>query len=263
MAVQLILFFVFFSPCTLFLSFPFSFLFPQLLITLLSPTVPLSLSVTAPYFLSSFKFLSFSFRFSIFYTLYSLYFPLFSSQPVITFTFAATYFFFSHSLSSPVTKELSLNINLEVYKDNVSEAFKDNFKKIRKILPLTDWSVVENETDINESWEIFYEILNGVVLLYIPVCKKHPRQNNKPKWWKSQIEARLLHKKHAHHKYLVSQNVNDRIKYERLRCESWLDEVKKDLEIYIANKTKSNPKEFYKYVLNTKKLSQQILVYST
>ena len=36
----------------------------------------------------------------------------------------------------------------------------------------------------------------------------------------------------------------------------WLDK-EKDLEIYIANKTKSNPKEFYSYVHNKKNLSHQ------
>ena len=40
---------------------------------------------------------------------------------------------------------VSFNINLEFY--------KGNFEKCRKILADTNWGVVENETDVNKSWE--------------------------------------------------------------------------------------------------------------
>ena len=59
----------------------------------------------------------------------------------------------------------------------------------------TDWSVVENETDINESWTKFYNILNGVIELCVPVCKRRSHRNNKSKWWNSQIQSKLLKKK--------------------------------------------------------------------
>ena len=69
------------------------------------------------------------------------------------------------------------NVKLEAYKGNVREELiyiycKGNFEKRRKILAYTEWSVVENETDINESWAKFDNIFNGVVELFIPVCKK-------------------------------------------------------------------------------------------
>ena len=49
-----------------------------------------------------------------------------------------------------------------------------------------NWGIVENEIDVNKSWEKFYNILNGAVKLCIPVCKRRPRKNNKPKWWNRQ-----------------------------------------------------------------------------
>ena len=114
----------------------------------------------------------------------------------------------------------------------------------------------------HQFWRTFWgiwngNILNGAVKLCIPVCKRRPCKNkniNKPKWWNSQIETGLLLKKHAHDKYLLSQNENDKIKYERLRCKTkkMIRQSKKDLEIYIANKTKTNLKEFYTYVRNKK-----------
>ena len=128
----------------------------------------------------------------------------------------------------------------------------------------TDWGVVENESDINKSWEKFYNILNGVNKLCISVYKRHPYENNKPKWWSSQIEAGLLHKKYAHRKYLLSQDENDKIEYERLRRETKvIRRSKKDLKIYIANKTKFIAKEFYTYEYVIKKGSQQLLAHST
>ena len=79
-------------------------------------------------------------------------------------------------------KIIFFNINLEVYKDNVSEELifmyrKGNFEKLRKLLADTDRSIVENETEVNKSWEKFYDILNGAVKLCIPVCKSRPRKN--------------------------------------------------------------------------------------
>ena len=51
-------------------------------------------------------------------------------------------------------KIVSFNVSLEVYKKNVSEELvyilyqKGNFEKLEKILSNTDWSKVENETDM-------------------------------------------------------------------------------------------------------------------
>ena len=46
------------------------------------------------------------------------------------------------------------NVNLKVYRENVREELiylyrKGNFEKLRKILEDINWSIVENETDIN------------------------------------------------------------------------------------------------------------------
>ena len=53
---------------------------------------------------------------------------------------------------------VSFKINLEVYKEHLSEEIifmcrNANFEKPKKILADTDWSIVENETDANKSWK--------------------------------------------------------------------------------------------------------------
>ena len=65
-------------------------------------------------------------------------------------------------------RTVSFNVSLVDYEENVSEEHvyinrKDNFEKLRKILSDTDWSKVENETDVNKSRTKFYNILNMVV----------------------------------------------------------------------------------------------------
>ena len=64
----------------------------------------------------------------------------------------------------------------------------------------------------------------------------------------------------AHGKYLLSQNENDEIEYERLRRETkkMIRRSKTDFEIYIVNKTKSNPKDFYTYVRTKKVITTNI-----
>ena len=87
---------------------------------------------------------------------------------------------------------------------------------MRKSLPDTDLVAIENETNVNKSWAKFYNILNRTIKLCFPVCKRRPRKNNKSKWWNSQNEAGLLHKKYAHEKYLLTQNKNYMIECESL-----------------------------------------------
>ena len=66
--------------------------------------------------------------------------------------------------------KLSLNINLEVYKENVSKELnymysKDLFENARNILADTNWRIVEYEIYIIESWAKFFDIFDGVVRL--------------------------------------------------------------------------------------------------
>ena len=91
------------------------------------------------------------------------------------------------------------------------------------------------------------------VFLFVRDVHVKKKYINKIKWWNSQIEAGLLLKKRAHGKYLLSQNGNDKIEYERLRREiKMIRRSKTVLEINIANQTKSNPKEIYTYVRKKK-----------
>uniref|UniRef100_A0A0P4VPM3 Reverse transcriptase domain-containing protein n=1 Tax=Scylla olivacea TaxID=85551 RepID=A0A0P4VPM3_SCYOL len=162
-------------------------------------------------------------------------------------------------------KIVSFNINLQAYKDIVSneKVFiykKGDYEKLRSILSVTDWNAELGESNIEESWAKFKYILEDAVKTCIPMRKRRPCKRNKPKWWTNNIESQLLQKNRAYRKYLSSQNEADKLEYDRLRRESkkLIRQSKKNLEMYIASIAKSNPKEFYSYVRNKKVITSHI-----
>ena len=73
-----------------------------------------------------------------------------------------------HEFSTSDHKIVSFNINLEVYKTNVSEQQvlmyrQGNYELLREILADVDWSVTWDTTDIDESWAKLTNILNSAV----------------------------------------------------------------------------------------------------
>ena len=66
----------------------------------------------------------------------------------------------------------------------------------------------------------------------------------------------IIKKKYAHSKYVLPRCENDMIEYGRLRHKTKIiRHSKKNLDIYIVNKTESNPEEFYSYVCNEKDIT--------
>ncbi len=83
---------------------------------------------------------------------------------------------------------------------------------------------------------------------------------HKPKWRTNEIETDISQKKHAHLKYNLTNNEDDRLHYGRLRqhTKKLIRENKRNLEVYIASTAKANPKEFYSYVRKKKVLTSTI-----
>ena len=111
-------------------------------------------------------------------------------------------------------KIVRFNIDLKVYEENLSDELvyvysKGNYDKLRTIVSEIDWSQLSRETDINSSWNKFTDILNSAVKACIPVCKRRPYNNTKPKWWNNQIKASLSDKKNrAYRKYQQTHEVD-------------------------------------------------------
>ncbi len=114
------------------------------------------------------------------------------------------------------------NINLGIYNENhsVEEVYvyrKGDYEKLRTILSMTDWSCIYRETNINEAWAKFTNILNSAVKSCIPVCKRRPNINNKPKCWNNKFKIRLSLKNSAYQKYKRTQLERDKAEFQRLR----------------------------------------------
>ena len=162
-------------------------------------------------------------------------------------------------------KIVMFDIDLAIYEENFSEEIvymynKGNYEKLRSIFSATDWSQISRENDIDEAWTKFTNIINSAVKTCIPVCKRRARNNIKPKWWNNQIKIELSNKNRAYRRYQLTQNENDKREYDRLRRETkkLIKQSKKQLELHIASKIKSNPKEFYSYVRHKKVITSQI-----
>ena len=134
--------------------------------------------------------------------------------------------------------------------NNSSEKVPDyrlaDFEKLRTLLANPNWNEVLAASDINKSWENFTEILNQAVKSCVPLRNRRAIKNIKPKWWNNQIQNSLSAKTRAYRKYSQTRDENDKIEFERIRRETkkLIRNSKRNLEIYIANSSKSNPKNF-------------------
>lgn len=161
---------------------------------------------------------------------------------------------------------VSFTVNLDIFKSpSIEEIYlykKGNFEKLRKILADTDWNFLSNETDIDRSWSKFSDTLNNAIKSCIPVGKRRSASSNinKPKWWNKRIEMKLSQKNRAYRKYKITKSNTDKREYEILRRETkkQIRENKRNLELFIADTAKSNPKEFYSYVRKKKVITTNI-----
>ena len=160
---------------------------------------------------------------------------------------------------------ITFNIKVEETKVNASkEKVPDyrraNFTRLRSILQNANWNEILNETNIDKAWLVFTTILNNAVTLCVPSRNRRPLTRAKPKWWNNEIKDILSLKKCAFNKYQATQNQADKLELDRIRREAkrLIKRSKKNFEEYIAEASKSNPKEFYQYVKNKKTLNCSI-----
>ena len=161
---------------------------------------------------------------------------------------------------------VSFSINFEIFKESDSEEKillynKGNYERVRTILADVDWNRLLDEVNIEEAWSNFTNILDKAVENCIPASKRRAQnKSKKPKWWNNQIKCGLLQKKRAYLRYKLTQNEGDKLEFERLRRETkkMIKQSKKNLEMYVAGISKSNPKEFYSYIRKKKVLPSKI-----
>ena len=152
-------------------------------------------------------------------------------------------------------RPITFSINFMVKEANKSEEKvpdfrKANFCKLKSLLNKISWSQLFTITDINAQWKIFTDKYLQAVKECIPMKTRRATQNVKPQWWNKQIAECLRAKKDAHNRLKNTRNGDDRNKYVELRrkAKRLIKQSKRSTELYVANQSKTNPKEFYSYV---------------
>ena len=148
---------------------------------------------------------------------------------------------------------------MKASKEKVPDFRRANFNRLRTILNNSNWNKVSRESDIDKAWEAFTTELNNAVTLCVPYRNRR-LPTNKPKWWNNEISKIISLKKRAYKKYSSTRSPDDKLELDRLSRETkkLIKRSKKNLEEYIAEASKSNPKEFYSYVNKKKTLACSI-----
>ena len=84
----------------------------------------------------------------------------------------------------------------------------------------------------------------------VPVRKRRPIHNIKPKWWNSQIAECMRAKREAHNKFKSTSNSVEHTRFIEMRrkVKRLIKQSKRSTEMHVASQAKSNPKEFYSYI---------------
>ncbi len=108
-----------------------------------------------------------------------------------------------------------------------------------------DWSTLLENDNVLNAWIKFTSVLQETVVQCISTARRRANvKTHKPKWWANEIETGISQKKHAHQKYKLTNNENDRLQFERIRrhTKKLIRQNKRKLEVYIASTAKDNPK---------------------
>ena len=152
-------------------------------------------------------------------------------------------------------RAITFSINFMVNEANISKEkipdFRNaNFHKLKSMLNNTDWSHLYNITDINAKWKIFTGNYLKAVKECVPMKIRRATQNVKPKWWNQQIAECLRAKRGAHSRLKLTRNRDDLTRFVELRrkAKRLIKQSKRSTEAYVANQSKTNPKEFYSFI---------------
>ena len=162
-------------------------------------------------------------------------------------------------------RAISFTLSFTNQKQNISnqkipDFRKANFQKLREIVAGTDWNHFSNRNDINAQWEFLTETYGKAVQECIPLKKRRTEHKTKPIWWNNEIATCLRDKKNAHNRLRVLNNDEERAKFTDLRrkAKRLINQSKRSKELHIANQSKSNPKEFFRYVREKRVVTSNI-----
>ena len=137
--------------------------------------------------------------------------------------------------------------------------FKGDYDAINCVLESIKWEDTLAHKGAEESWNEFADILNNLSKEYIPVRNSSTKIFNTP-WMNEETLKSLKRKRTKWKKFKYCRTPQNRELYAQARSEAKrkVKEAKRDYEKEVANKSKSNPKVFWKFVQSKTKVRDEI-----
>ena len=127
--------------------------------------------------------------------------------------------------------------------------YKGNYESMTTDLKNIEWGILLADSDSQQSWDTFYNIITESMTLHIP--KVNPNKTKNKKLWMTR-ETRLLikEKNKAWSKYRKSKTHENWVTFTTVRnkVNRAVSSLKRSFEQKIACEIKNNPKQFWRYI---------------
>src|SRR6267154_2524046 len=142
-----------------------------------------------------------------------------------------------------------------VTKSNYSKA---DYAKIIERLKEIDWILKFQDLDAEKMWNIFCDILNEVILKFVP--KKINKSRKFPVWMTKDAKKQRKNKVRMWKRHKEDKSYNNLVEYKLAlnRATSTYKTAKADFESKLAKNIKTNPKAFYNYIRSKSKTKEKV-----
>ena len=142
----------------------------------------------------------------------------------------------------------------DINDEYVYDLSKGDYKKMRMNLRDLDWNVMLNG-DVDQCWNVIKGELQEAMRVCIPKVKKRINTNMTPRWMTNKIKRVVKKKYNLYKKYLNTRLECDQTNYVNVinECNKSIRCAKRKHEKILSNESKSNPRNFWKYVNSNSK----------
>jgi len=142
-----------------------------------------------------------------------------------------------------------------VVKYNYSRA---DYTRIALFLKEIDWELKFQDIHVDKMWDIFCEILNEVIVTYIP--KMTNKSKKFPVWMTKEARKLRKNKVRMWKRYKEDKCYNNKMEYKLAlnKVTTCYKTAKAGFESKLASNVKKNPKAFYNYVRSNSKTKEKV-----
>ena len=137
---------------------------------------------------------------------------------------------------------------------------KGDYNGIRGEIEEIDWDTLFLEKSVDQSWQLFKDILLSLQDKYIPTVRIKEGSKPKPKWMDKEVTLAIKNKASAWKKYKWCRTASNFLRYKKARngAKQLITRSRMQFEHKIASEAKSKPKSFWNYVGRQTKQTSEI-----